>query len=66
MRDFLFKAMQSTKDKLMSNCYEIYSKDHEITYDEFWDKVMNDEEFGKYFDDVLWKQAVKQFDRKPY
>ena len=51
--------MKTIKEELMELSYEIYSKDHEITFDDFWDKVINDEEFGKYFDDVLWPEAIR-------
>jgi hypothetical protein len=47
----------NAKEEIMSISYEIYSKDNEITKDEFWDKVVKDDDFSKYFDEVLWEQA---------
>lgn len=52
--------METVKDKLMSICYENYSKDHDISFNDFWDKIINDKEFGEYFDKVLWEQAKKE------
>ena len=50
--------MQTDKDRLMEITYEIYSKEHIISFEEFFDKIVNDEDFDDEFN-KLWEEAKK-------
>jgi len=50
--------MQSVKDRLMEITYEIYSKEHIISFEDFFDKIVNDEDFDDEFH-KLWEEAKK-------
>ena len=50
--------MQSVKDRLMEITYEIYSKEHIISFEDFFDKIVNDEDFDDEFH-KLWGEAKK-------
>ena len=50
--------MQSVKDRLMEITYEIYSKEHIISFEDFFDKIVNDEDFDDEFN-KLWEEAKK-------
>ena len=50
--------MQSDKDRLMEITYEIYSKEHIISFEDFFDKIVNDEDFDDEFH-KLWEEAKK-------
>ena len=36
--------METVKDRLMEITYEIYSKEHIISFEDFFDKIVNDED----------------------
>ena len=48
--------MESEKEKLMQITYDLYSKDNKISFDDFYNKVIEDEEFNLIFKE-LWSQA---------
>jgi|LakMenEpi03Aug12_release.lakeMendotaPanAssembly.Ray.scaffolds.fasta_scaffold5442825_1 hypothetical protein len=50
--------MQTDKDRLMEITYEIYSKGHIISFENFFDKIVNDEDFNDEFN-KLWEEAKK-------
>jgi hypothetical protein len=50
--------MQTDKDRLMEITYEIYSKEHIISFENFFDKIVNDEDFDDEFN-KLWEEAKK-------
>ena len=56
--------MRSSKDEILEICYTIYNAEHKCSIDDFITKIINDEEFSKYVDDVLWKQAIKEYFKK--
>jgi hypothetical protein len=48
--------MKTYKDQLMEITFEIYSKNHNISFNDFFDKVVNDESFNDEFQ-LLWEEA---------
>ena len=54
--------MQTNKERLLEITYEIYSKDRIISFEQFFDKIVNEEEFDFEFQE-LWKKA-KEIDRE--
>lgn len=48
--------MKTYKDQLMEITFEMYSKNHDISFNDFFDKVVNDESFNDEFQ-LLWEEA---------
>ena len=45
-------------EQIMEETYNIYhDKNPDISFDDFFDKVIKDPKFGVYYDNVLWEQA---------
>lgn len=52
--------MESPHQAIFDIAFEIYSKDNEITFNQFLDKVV-EEEFEKYYESTLWPKAQKEY-----
>ncbi len=50
--------MQTHKERLTEITYEIYSKEHIISFEDYFDKIVNDEDFNDEFH-KLWEDAKK-------
>ena len=51
------------KDQLMEIAFEIYSKNNDISFNDFFDKVVNDESFNDEFQ-FLWEEAKSLYNAK--
>ena len=48
-------------EEIMKETYNIYREENsDISFDDFFKKVMEDPNFGDYYDRVLWEQAKKR------
>ena len=52
--------MGTPHQAILDIAYELYSKDNEITFNQFLDKIV-EEEFEKYYEDTLWPKAHKEY-----
>jgi len=48
-------------EKIMEKSYDIYLEENpDISFDDFYKKVIEDPKFGEYYDKVLWKKAKEK------
>jgi hypothetical protein len=52
--------MGTPHQAILDIAYELYSKDNEITFNQFLDKIV-EEEFEKYYEKTLWPKAQKEY-----
>lgn len=53
------QKMETIKEKLIGMTYTLYSQDHIISFEDFFDKIVNDEDFADEYD-KLWEKAKEQ------
>lgn len=52
--------MSTPHREIFDIAYEIYSEEHDITYNQFLDKVA-EESFEEHYETVLWPKAKKEY-----
>lgn len=55
--------MKTPHQEIRDITYEIYSEEHDITYNQFLDKV-TEEDFEEYYETVLWSKATKEYNKR--